>query len=682
MNNKIRVLSIFVAMSLALTSCAVPKKVSNEKSVGSQVEVTAAKSDAGTDKADVFVEKQTKYAQDKTTEVLIDNEINFEDIKKIVKHGDHWHVFTKDGRERITYTDPNLLKKVAKISAGKNSRLNQSAPRLEFVSVISLDQLRELPITVIKKHGDHYHCYTADGTEYITYENPSAAFPNITITKYVGSHGHGHGHGHGQNNANNIQLSMRGGNYGEEINGGYGVGASTSGRSGDDVVQILRHGDHWHVYTADGSEFITYDDPTSMYPNASVGVYHGSHGSHGGHGGHGTTPAPAPQYEHSNDSSSDSEGPSGGHSSVKPHIKRIYPIKPSQMKEKGIVKILKHEDHYHVYDANGKEYIIFDSNDDEIKQNCPDVTIGDYEKEKHGKGENHENDSDCSLTAIPQDPNDPNRITRILKHGSHWHLYKANGDPAGIEYCDAQILYPDATVGDYEEEMRKQEEKVKEADIDSANTDLKIAFLKQHYSGCENVLNIGATFYVYFSEDKYESDSITVEATSLKVSGGVVTVADGASLPEAPKLKAVAKPDNAVDPATTPAKPAKPAKPAENNDGQITNGESTAAPTENGHVAPGDHSRDNASTAGNAAGAVPAQPEISQNNNKPEQQPAPGSETAAPVKEKPVEGSNSANSNKEMEKEAEVNNVSPAVSSEPAPDGKPSETPSENDSNN
>ena len=170
-----------------------------------------------------------------------------------------------------------------------------------------------------------------------------------------------------------------------------------------------------------------------MYPNASVGVYHGSHGSHGGHGGHGTTPAPAPQYEHSNDSSSDSEGPSGGHSSVKPHIKRIYPIKPSQMKEKGIVKILKHEDHYHVYDANGKEYIIFDSNDDEIKQNCPDVTIGDYEKEKHGKGENHENDSDCSLTAIPQDPNDPNRITRILKHGSHWHLYKANGDPAGIE---------------------------------------------------------------------------------------------------------------------------------------------------------------------------------------------------------------------------------------------------------
>ena len=49
--------------------------------------------------------------------------------------------------------------------------------------------------------------------------------------------------------------------------------------SGMDVVSIKKHGDHWHVYTRDGNEYLTYEDPSAQFPNIRVGVYHGSHGS-------------------------------------------------------------------------------------------------------------------------------------------------------------------------------------------------------------------------------------------------------------------------------------------------------------------------------------------------------------------------------------------------------------------
>ncbi len=29
------------------------------------------------------------------------------------------------------------------------------------------------------------------------------------------------------------------------------------------IVKILKHADHYHAYTADGTEYITYDDPRS-----------------------------------------------------------------------------------------------------------------------------------------------------------------------------------------------------------------------------------------------------------------------------------------------------------------------------------------------------------------------------------------------------------------------------------
>ena len=59
---------------------------------------------------------------------------------------------------------------------------------MEMVSVVSLDQLKTMNVKEIKVHGNHWHIFTDDGSEYLTYDNPKDDFPNIKITKYEASH--------------------------------------------------------------------------------------------------------------------------------------------------------------------------------------------------------------------------------------------------------------------------------------------------------------------------------------------------------------------------------------------------------------------------------------------------------------------------------------------------------------
>ncbi|EHF02801.1 hypothetical protein HMPREF1008_00446 [Olsenella sp. oral taxon 809 str. F0356] len=55
----------------------------------------------------------------------------------------------------------------------------------------------------------------------------------------------------------------------------------------DQIVKVVKHGDHWHIFTKDGREIITYSDPSALYPHAYVGEYSGSHSDHGRDGGQG-----------------------------------------------------------------------------------------------------------------------------------------------------------------------------------------------------------------------------------------------------------------------------------------------------------------------------------------------------------------------------------------------------------
>lgn len=526
------ILSVLITASL-LAACSGPKRTAPA--------VTEAKT--------TFVEKATNYQKDSTTEVLVDSEIKKEDIVKVIKHGDHWHVFTKDGRERITYSDPNAQ------TAGEDE--------LEFVSVVTLNQLRKLNIVAIKQHGDHYHCYTADGTEYITHDNPQAAFPNIKITQYVGTHADHAKHKHQHRETADGESGV----MGEETSGifagdGSEAGPSASGRRANrnEIVAILQHGDHYHCYTADGRELVTYSDPRSMYPHASFGIYTGkscpvnpikpNSGSSGSSSNY-NVPQAAPDYsseegsgsgsdyEHnspdynasgtgSGSGQTDSSSASTEEPSV-PGLKFVDVIYASELPGKGIVTILKHDDHYHVYDKNGKEYVVgHGATDEDIKKYCPGVTIGTFQG-KHGDPQNIK--PNVPRKKIKQDPNDPKRIVKSLKHGNHWHIYRADGT-GGIAYEDPSLIYEDIEVGDYEEEIKKQE-----GIVDDQSVDLMKKYLMEHYGVDDSdIMNIEAVFHIYKDDQEIE-----VSSHDLEVKNGKVELKDGYILP---KLKPAAPKDN------------------------------------------------------------------------------------------------------------------------------------------
>lgn len=150
-----------------------------------------------------FEVKETKYAKDLTTQILVDHE-NFkqDNIVKVIKHGDHYHVFTKDGQEYISYKDPR--------SSDYDTYSN------EIITVISSEELNGKVIIESFKHGDHWHVKTADGKEYVVYSDPN-----------------------GKSNINQI-ISI------------------SSNNDTRVVSKIVKHGDHYHV-TINGVEEIMYE---------------------------------------------------------------------------------------------------------------------------------------------------------------------------------------------------------------------------------------------------------------------------------------------------------------------------------------------------------------------------------------------------------------------------------------
>ena len=323
-----------------------------------------------------FVEKETNYKKDETTEVLIDAEIKKSDIVRSYKHGDHWHVFTKDGKEHITYTDPSKL-------GDGNS--------LSLVSVVSRNKLRGLNVRSILKHGDHWHVYTADGNEFLTYEDPSGMFPGIAIGTYVGSHG-----SNNKRNSNNYSH------------------ANIIEDKKDRVIKILRHGDHWHIYTASGKEYISYTDPTSKYPDAEVGEYQGNHGD----------------SQDNTEKEKPSEKPNVPSASEKLYEARknlniINVLGKDPVNRYDIVKILKHGDHYHIYDSKGNEGITYT----DPRSLYPEAEFGEY-KGSHGD----ENKKPFEW---------PKGVTKIVDHGDHWHLYVGDKE-VGVVHENPRSRYPNA----------------------------------------------------------------------------------------------------------------------------------------------------------------------------------------------------------------------------------------------
>lgn len=347
-----------------------------------------------------FVNKETKYKKDDTTDVLIDDDhIKKEDIVKIIKHGDHWHVFTKDGKEHITYRDPETI--------------TDDDDDFSLVSVVSANMLKSLDVVKILKHGDHYHVYTSSGMEYLTYENPSSIFPNIPIGTYVGSHGDNRR----SHDASDYSYAVASDDQGNSANN-----ITSKSIDEDEVVKILKHADHYHIYTRSGKEYISYKDPSRKYPNIPIGTYVGTHESNR-----------KKEIEKEIENINNQTNPDYSYDrfkKLKDSLSIVNVLGKGEVDRYDIVKILKHEDHYHIYDSKGNEGITYT----DPRLIYPNATFGIYNG-SHGTSQS-ENPSRKEF-------NWPEGITKILDHGDHWHLYRGNTEIA-VVHENPKSHYPNA----------------------------------------------------------------------------------------------------------------------------------------------------------------------------------------------------------------------------------------------
>lgn len=450
-NSNKKIILAVVLCSTILSSCSLFSKPEKKSE---QINESTKKVEQTTDS-----NKQSTIKKDKTTEVLIDSEIKKEDIAKIVKHGDHWHVFTKDGREKITYKDPNKL---------------QNTSNLEMVSVVGKSRLKGQNVVAIKKHGDHWHVYLRNGGEYLTYEDPSAMFPHIKVGTYVGSHSDHRKHNNKRMDARTIAHEK------QKIK-------QTIEKNDERVIKILKHGDHYHIYTSKGNEFVSYTDPRSLYPNAEYGQYVGTHANRK------QMIEKIIREDRQKQKNKETSKKTLAKQNSDKLIKDEKLVKVEDNKKKhNIVKILKHGDHWHIYTKNGEEFITYE----DPSSKYPDVAVGIYtgshtqqpQQPEQPRKDNKDNTPQENLPENPTDTQQNNKpdkkeekptektreqkiqelkitkvlgkdgtvneinrfdIVKILKHEDHYHIYDSNGNEA-ITYTNPQNLYPNAYFGNYE----------------------------------------------------------------------------------------------------------------------------------------------------------------------------------------------------------------------------------------
>ena len=483
-NKKLTIANYLLATTLLLTACSTANSTKN----------TENKHD--------FEEKKSSYVQDNTTEVLIDNpNIKKEDIAKIIKHGDHWHVFTKDGKEHITYTDPNTISDGSSISSS---------------SVVDSKDLNGTDVVAIKKHGDHWHVYTRDGQEYITYDDPSSMFPDVPVTQYTGHHGDLGSSNYGgasynylsNSNTNSYDSSSeehdssnastplvpQNGTIKEAIERLHIVGVlGKKAANRYDIVKILQHEDHFHIYDSEGNEGITYTNPRNLYPNASFGQYQGSHGDNN---------------NNNNNNITNSQWPAG------------------------ITRIVDHGDHWHLYRGNTEVAVVHEN----PRSHYPNAEYIDERPRKHNntKVEDHENFSYGSVSAELKDGIldvlDDN-LKNMTNYGSltdtNIPVYGSDGIKENIFYwlhngnhyhaITIKQIIKNAKAGDYgnytarevvaalkyiiqnpEKIKQLQKENVEKITVDPEKI---INFLKDYYKmDAEHVQVIGDKVYIYAKE--------------------------------------------------------------------------------------------------------------------------------------------------------------------------------------
>ncbi|WP_156439443.1 hypothetical protein [Olsenella sp. DNF00959] len=131
------------------------------------------------------------------------------------------------------------------------------------------------------------------------------------------------------------------------------------------IVRILKHDDHYHAYTEDGSEFICREDPSRAFPKIKIGTFEGSHGGHVSHVGRGARGGAA------GNGAPRSRGKAGASKPAGP----IAPIKQDKNDPKRVLSIEHHNNHWHLHHADGSESVVYE----DPSSAYPDIKITEYD---------------------------------------------------------------------------------------------------------------------------------------------------------------------------------------------------------------------------------------------------------------------------------------------------------------
>ena len=106
----------------------------------------------------------------KITQILGKEKVDRYDIVKILKHGDHYHIYDSKGNEGVTHVNPQDLYPKANFGQYEGSHGDENKNKDEF----------KWPqgVTKIVSHGDHWHLYKGDEEIGVVTENPKSHYPN------------------------------------------------------------------------------------------------------------------------------------------------------------------------------------------------------------------------------------------------------------------------------------------------------------------------------------------------------------------------------------------------------------------------------------------------------------------------------------------------------------------------
>lgn len=243
-----RILTLFLALSLVLVGCS---------DTGQEVK----------DQEESSIKEMTLYINGQEEEVqVLENPDNLNiqyrdelfvlspDQAKALKEPNNTLLLTHDNQvlEDFDLNEVDKYKEFAKfyqvqLKNGETIQMFEK-PQVDFPPVESNGSEN---IVDFYQHGDHWHVILTDGSEFVTYDDPGKIESKLDLVDVDEAHS---GENKGLSFVEVVKL--------EDL-------------EGIEIVEASIHDDHYHLFDSDGKEYLTYEDPSTMFPDLEITEYQG-----------------------------------------------------------------------------------------------------------------------------------------------------------------------------------------------------------------------------------------------------------------------------------------------------------------------------------------------------------------------------------------------------------------------